>query len=526
MKVFYPFFLFNILFIAFALSAVGIINSIDSPQYFTTESLIHFRSLDMSYFQSDPHYFVWPDIMMKDGEVYNVRGYAVSILTIPFHFLSRFFDIFLVTDTFPLPHIPSESFAYELMITMLFALFSVLGIIFFYFASLNLFHHHALSFLISIFLGFGTYVWKYSSYYTRQGVSIFFIGLFLFLLSNIHNNPSSKYKKIFFMFLFVVISISYGIDIFLFLSFLISAIFFIVNRIDLKKVFAIFNIKQYIPIFIPSIFVLSIYFVLNLYWYDSFHSSLTTEQITVKQLLGEHRYSAWFSTPILYALPCVLFCNGKIPESVFSNFNYLPEELYYNFSSVQYAKQYNFFGIFSISPFLALGIASLFIKNKNKQITLLLYSCALCFFVGIILNTKVLNFWGGNQYDVRYFYPYTMFLGLPIIALFDSLKRCVFLRVIYFIFLLSSGFFSMFMGWLGVLSMYMPSLSGERRIWIDLLTFRSEISKYSIYDLFTATFPNYQNIVFILFFSFSLSLLYLTGFLVLKRVWIKKVIKE
>jgi len=49
------------------------------------------------------------------------------------------------------------------------------------------------------------------------------------------------------------------------------------------------------------------------------------------------------------------------------------------------------------------------------------------------------------------------------------------------------------MGWLGVISMYLPSLTGERRIWMDIYDFPTKLTQHSFNEYLNATFMNREN---------------------------------
>ena len=52
---------------------------------------------------------------------------------------------------------------------------------------------------------------------------------------------------------------------------------------------------------------------------------------------------------------------------------------------------------------------------------------------------------------------------------------------------------SLLMGWLGVINMYRPALTGERRIWLEIHNLFVDFSKYSYADYIDATFMNRYN---------------------------------
>jgi len=84
-----PFVLFTFIFTVYFSSSVGLMNSMDTPQFFTTEALIQNHNIDISVFRYDPHYFVWPDVYNYKNQTLGLRGYLTSVLYLPLHIISN-----------------------------------------------------------------------------------------------------------------------------------------------------------------------------------------------------------------------------------------------------------------------------------------------------------------------------------------------------------------------------------------------------------------------------------------------------
>jgi hypothetical protein len=129
--------------------------------------------------------------------------------------------------------------------------------------------------------------------------------------------------------------------------------------------------------------------------------------------------------------------------------------------------------------------------------------------LGIAGNARVLTFWGGNQYDVRYFYPYVVLLGPPTaLALGDIVAGRYRGRPLLVGAFGASAAYALFAGWLGVLSMFGPALTSERRILagirstpeglvlhvpVDIYNAMEVLPAYSVQALLDATFMNRAN---------------------------------
>jgi hypothetical protein len=135
----------------------------------------------------------------------------------------------------------------------------------------------------------------------------------------------------------------------------------------------------------------------------------------------ENRLGVATSAPLHIVLPAVLFNAGKLPSGAFTHFDTLPSAAAV-FTSVQYAKINDFYGMFVLSPFLVLGfVFPLF--RRDRRILFLNGISVFLFFLNMAGNAKFYAFWGGNQYDIRYFYPFCILLVIPFAQVADGLLR-------------------------------------------------------------------------------------------------------
>lgn len=487
--------LFLIIFLTYFSSAAGLYNSMDSPQYFTTEALLQNTNPYIEVFNKDPHFFVFPDIFYYKNHTMGVRGYITSTISIPLHLLASLIHPLYNDFGFPAQATSSPSFTYELSITSLFVAFTVFGLYFFYQTMIKITEEKSLSTTFTLLLAFGTYMWKYSSSYIRQGLVVLILGMGAFFVTQTTLQPK-RYRK-WIAFLLVIWSISFGVDIFLFIGMSLYLIIYIISNVQKIR-------KLILPIFIASLIVLA-QITFNLKWYNSPLSSQTVKQPTIKKVLGAKSTLAWLSTPLFPATLDSLLASGTINPKSFKNFKKLPEEVSI-FASLEYAKKYKFYGLFIVSPFLFFLIFSILDTNFIKKHKMLLVYCLTLSSVGVLGNSKVLVFWGGNQYDIRYFFPYSLTLGLLAGVGLKWILSKERTRLISGVAFLISGVFSVFMGWFGVLNMFKPSLTGERRIWINLDSAFDTLSKIPLSDLLNNTFMNIRNvhIGMVLFIAFYL----------------------
>jgi hypothetical protein len=415
----------------------------------------------------------------------------------------------LVVDHFP-SEVLTENFRYELFIVANFTIFTSIALVILANTLSILKVKRGLQLLIPLSFAFGTYSWKYASAYARHGLIVLLINIFLNLLVRYYQQ-----KKLFhFSLLLTVTAFSFGIDVFLFAVFSLTVLLLTLaliksNGIALKTYV---NSKNLIKILLIPTIIISLLVTTNLLVYKSPFSSQTTKQVTVKKIMGGESIATWLSTPIYPTLPVVLFNTHKIPSKAFKNFQELPSAVA-RFCSMSFAQKMDFYGLFFLSPFLLFSITAFLLQDKKYKILNII--CLVSFLTGIALNCKVLNFWGGNQYDVRYFYPYTYFLSIPLALSIHKIFFQMSSELISAIGKTIFGvtvFFSLFINWLSVINMFKLALTGERKIFLNFWDFADYYQRYSLQDYLDATFMNRGNIIFPI--SFSLGLLIVSLFII------------
>ncbi|PIY69301.1 hypothetical protein COY90_01425 [Candidatus Roizmanbacteria bacterium CG_4_10_14_0_8_um_filter_39_9] len=494
-KTIVPFLLFTFIFTAYFSSSVGLINSGDTPQYFTTEALINNHNLDLRPFESDPHFFVWPDYFMINDQKLSFRGYMLSILMIPIHLLARYISPLFSYKNFAtevvVPH-----FKYELAVGSFFTILSASGLFFIWKSIVDITKKKYIAHIIIFITAFGSYIWKYAAYYSRHGMTVFILGLctYSFIKMQYHD----RWKHVAKLTFFLCWAISFGIDTILFISLTVIIIsiygykLFVRKHILFKKS-SLDMLKIIPPAFSIAVILICVILNLNAYWYNSIQSNqMPQSSFYFSNVAQKNRFKVILSAPIFPTLSTVLFNAGKINSVNFQNFDHLPDSIA-RANSLSYAKIYNFFGLFVISPILLFSVYALcfkrnIIENKALMFTLLM------FLLNIIGNAKYYVFWGGNQYDIRYFYPYSILLAIPLALTIKNAMASTWFIKLSFVFILGSlSLFSIFMGWLGVINMFKPALTGERRIWMDLYDFRTDYRLYSPTEYINATFMNRAN---------------------------------
>jgi len=501
---FLPFILFTFIFTVYFCSSVGLMNSVDTPQFFTAEAILKNKNVDLSPFSNNPYYFVYPDIYYKDNQTLSLRNYLTSALMIPFHLLANVIKNFVRSDNFP-NEIKSDYFSYQLTVVSLFTFFSALGLTFIFLSIKKIIKNRLISIVLTLLLAFGTYIWKYAACYTRHGITIFLLGFSVLSLLN-YLDSRNEHRKWLAVFL-LLYSLSFGIDIFLFLSYSIFIFIFLILFHKEK----IIDIKNFYIFLLPCIIVFFLIF-LNYHFYGTLLFNQNLNWPKTKEVLGNKSFEAWFSSPLLPVLTSVLFNTQKLNESVFSNFDRYPQKLL-EIGSVEYAKKYMFYGLFFISPYLLIIFFIIFFIKKitrKRNIFFILLFSFLIFFINLILNSKILFFWGGNQYDVRYFYSYTFLLVFPAAFVLQKIlktKNKLIKNFFVFAFIISS-IFSLIMGWLGVINMYKPALTGERRIWMEIYDLPNQFFNHSFKEYTDATFMNRENFWIPIFLSFIFYLFY------------------
>ncbi len=493
--------LMMVIAVVYIASAVGLINSSDTTQYFTAEALIHNQNVDMSVYQNAQHYFVYPDYFTHNGQIFSVRGYVGSLISIPLHVAGWGLQYFVTEKGFS-DTVLTPFFKYELSIVMLYTFTSVFALIALYKTLFFVTKHQVISVVTTVATAFGTYLWKYSAFYTRQGYSVLILGLLMYYISRLTSRPDKRTRGLFFA-MGGLYGLSYGIDPILFIALSLYGIFIglcaLIRRFMRRSVHAHAKPNFLIGWFtVPAVLIIMGITLGNYHFYGKPNSTYAGRVDYLYGELQEKTESFVISAPLIPVMKAALFNFGKLPPEAFSHFNGQTERVH-DITSVRYAQKYDFYGLFVLSPFLLFGLFIVFFPRSMQKYFPLVSFCLIVFFLGFAGNSKIFGYWGGNQYDIRYFYPYSILLacasGLVVYEVWRLRHKkymgvLVYLCVMYWI---AAVLYSIAVGWLSVINMYEPALTGERRIWITLQTFFEEYKTHSFQDYLRATFMNRYN---------------------------------
>ncbi|MGB4965944.1 MAG: hypothetical protein WBO77_02460 [Microgenomates group bacterium] len=448
---FYIFFL--CIFVVYFSHVVGLMNSGDAPQYFTTQAILETGSPNLSPYSRDPHYFVWPDYAQRGDQILNMRGHGVSFFSAPLHIVAKVLAPFFTFHNFP-QTIITPNFSHEVAVVSLFTLFSLIGLVFVWLAVKRVTHNDLISYIVVLNLALGTYIWKYVAYYSRQGIQVFLLGLTVYIFTRLVEAKSRRSAWL--AGLLCIAAASYAIDVIQFVAIVVSIVVYAAS--SFKKDHVIDKMRLF-KVVLPAVIITIIIIASNLLWYKQISSSLYKENIVIGEKFKGPVSKTWMSAPLIPNVWYLLFSYDKLKPSMFRHFDEI-DDVVDQYVSLSYAQKYNFYGLLVISPFFLLGLISLVKYKKMHRATLCSWVIGA---VGFIATAKYYAFWGGNLYDVRYFYPYMILLALPAAQGLMYLKG---FRIAW-IFVAATTVWSIYMGFLGAVNMYLPALTGERRIWLE-----------------------------------------------------------
>lgn len=270
---------------------------------------------------------------------------------------------------------------------------------------------------------------------------------------------------------------SYAIDVIQFVAIVVSIVAY--AALSFKKDYVIDKMRLF-KVVLPAVIITIIIIASNLLWYKQISSSLYKENIVIGEKFKGPVLKTWMSAPLIPNVWYLLFSYDQPKPSMFRHFDEI-DDVVDQYVSLSYAQKYNFYGLLVISPFFLLSLISLVKYKKMHRATLCSWVIGA---VGFIATAKYYAFWGGNLYDVRYFYPYMILLALPAAQGLMYLKG---FRIAW-IFVAATTAWSIYMGFLGAVNMYLPALTGERRIWLEPFHEQSPDS-----NIVTALFLNREN---------------------------------
>ncbi len=475
-----------IFFFIFLSSSVGLMNSVDSPQYRLTQSIVDYHSFNIDKNTK----YIYPDYIFYNNHYYSSREPTESLMAIPFYMGAKLLSKFAYSPyDGNNPGIDKNSKVESLTISLnaLCAALSVL--IIFYFGLLTT-KHLVISNLSAISYGLGSLIWCYGGTFQRQSelsflISLYFVLLFLFLLKQYQS------KKIYF-FLGILIGLSVALDrtwsviIFLTLPVIYS------KSVNHKYVF--WYLFGLLLTNFPSL----------VYYYVIFNNPFTSSFSHLNEFPLFTSFKQAFSSPLV-SVVVNLFSFGPIPKWATSPLLWNPSlsSGHLNFS-VNYATIYPYKGIFMQSPYLYIAIISLLTTLRKNNFSRLV---AVCMAVMTIVYSKLVGYWNPNNYNTRYFLPIVAVLSMyfPLsISYLNSKIKLPYKHIFYSILLIVIST-SIYFGYSALLSNYGPHITGEHRY----------IPTNNLNELITNLFPNYRN-------ALLLSAIFLPLFLIISASLNKK----
>ena len=478
-----PLFLFFLAIYFF--SNVGLQNSVDSPQYRLTQSIVD----NHSYSLNGDDELVWPDVIYQGNKVYSGRTPGESFLAIPFYYFSKVANKY---HPLSLPYngqhegIVVES-GIEASTIMFNSFLGALSVLMIFIVSRVLFSNFNASYIVAILYGLGTLSWKYSSTFYRHSPHIFFLLISIYFLIKLFRNPNNLLN-------FILLSISLGFSALIdptSILFSLTCVTLVLVKILTEKI-DVFKAFNHLFIF-GLIFLLTNIptFFYNQTLFKSAFSSAWSKQARNTWLSDR---SVAFSKPFIPSFITNFFSpNQPIKLNVFSpyiiNNSRVAEE-----QGLFYASTYKYKGIFFQSPYLFLIFLSFFLM-KNKKVWLLIFSLAV---ISCVMQFPYLVFYSPNSYDTRFFLPATAILSLLVTPFFVYIfSKPVKTNLFLFILVVPIILISFFQSWVSNVENYAPHITGEKRVLVSDLFVSPNLPR-----LFFETFPNIYN--FKIFFIYSL----------------------
>lgn len=494
-------------------STVGIMNSVDAPQYALTKSIVDDHQFNIDKYSQ----YINPDFAYYNGHYYSLRSPTESLLAIPFYLFAK-----LVTPISSAPYlgnhlgINSES-NMEAMTVLYNSSFGALSIVVLYLISLSLTKSKLASIVNAIAFGLGTLIWKYSGSFQRHSVIVFFLILgFLFMLHYL------KKKKNIYLFL-TGLSLGFCISLDNVFIFVLPFIFIPSLFINFSKNLH-FNIKHIIFLFLVFSFAVFLPNLINTIYLQLIFGKVLANPAQYSQTQWFYKNLNYvFTTPLFPSLFINLFSNGPIPYNAISSLVWSNPELI-KIQSANYALIYTYKGVFTISPYLffsLIGFLYLFKKNFIYALEVILTALAI-----LIIYSKFMGFYSPNSYDIRYFTPVAILLSLPFSLTLINIKKIKnkFLKSTIFLILSISIVFSIINGYISNISNYAPHITGEHRFLTSMLQPTNSVSALinNISLIMYNGFPNIYNINILIFTYFPALLLCHLVFIKLKKYLLKK----
>lgn len=482
-------------------SAVGVMNSMDGPQYALTRAIVERKTLSINGYD-----WVHPDFALVNGRMYSKRSPGVSFLALPFYLYSRALQPLLFPPyafTQVTAGVTADS-PVEAMTYGLASLIAAADVALCYLIMRQLGVGVRSAIVAVLLFGFGSLLWGYSASLVREPAVIMF--LLLSYLCVVRIGQRARWQAV------LGLGIASGLAVmcdnlalFPVIVLLGAACWFLYRQsvLQLGAPLAGALFVGLLPLMSYNLAIFGQPFAIQ-YLYD-------------QNPLFHHAELHTLADP-LWSIPVNLFNLGLIPAQTlpYTTQYHPPADLssfgvkqaqaseaaaqlyaWDQSNSIFFALHTPYKGIMMQSPVLFLGLAYALLAFRDNPRYLLALAAGAAFFLPL---SKVTYFYNPNNYDTRYFLPATAFLFLPLGACFDWVvsQRKRWKRWIGLVVAALLAFISVLNGWQGVLQNYKPHLTGQERssLWV-LMRHDAPVSQ-TFGTLMIQTFPNYANLLFLL----------------------------
>ncbi len=409
-------------------STVGVMNSLDAPEYALTQALVEKQSSNIDGFDR----YAWPDIAHFEGKTYSVREPGLSFLAMPPYKLATLFS----GD--PVSH-QTEMLTYGFMGMIL-----ALGPLLAWMIGRELGYSRFASAYAGVLFGAGTLYWKYSASFVRQPFTALFFLLALLLLLKIRAHKNNTRTAVL---LFITLGCALIVDnLSVFVVGLYTITFFSLVR------------RKFNPlIFLAGIAPLVLFAGYN---FLSFGEVFTSPRLYAVLPAATHLKSI-FIAELRWTIPLNLFSYKPIPPEAFNFLKAYPQFME-TYSMYKWASIWQYKGILVLTPPLVLGFFGWFVMKKRWFGGLL----GLAFLAYFIPASKFFVFFNPTAYDTRYVIPAVVFLILGVPATIDYFHKRLshpMARGVLLVILLCGLFVSVAQAVFAVSQHFAPHVTGEHR---------------------------------------------------------------
>lgn len=463
-----PWLLFIVSTILFFTTSVGIMNSGDGTQYALTKALVEKQTVqidDFFYYTYNTDYAVFNDHYYSDREP------GQSFMAVPFYAMGKLLNPITVLP-YNGQHEGSTADAGVQVHTIMFvSLLAALAVVLVYKIAFHFTQKRLPSFLTAGTLAVGTLVWKYSSGFYRQPVTMCFLLLAFYCILK-----GRSASKLFLSGIFLGLTLACDLTmIFPVGAFVLYIVFTsIVKQLSHHKVLIVF--------FIGIVISLALNAGYNAVVFKSPFTNPHLYEGNPNWAFQKNAYSN-FQSPIQYSLPAVLFSASPLsPKAIAPIF--WNDDVLRDAQGASWATKRQFKGIFTQTPVLYLALFGFIYLLRKKEIIV-------CFLLGatfIVPMSMLTMYYSANTYDTRYFLQAVPFITIGLAGWYTwlfGLKRKL-MKMFLIIISLDLTALSLYHGWYSVVTHYAPNLTGEIRFnpedTVDMAT------------LFINTFPNIYNL--------------------------------